>query len=372
MIEYATLPAGWRVAPLGSLADVSYGIVQPGRDVDGGVPIVRVRDLKRGRIDAGRPLRVRADIENAHARTRLAGGEVLLSLVGSVGQSAVVPDRLAGWNVARAVAVLRPTGDVPASWVNTGLASEPARHCIAAWLNTTVQATLNLADVKRLPIVLPPAPERESITAVLDALTAKIDADERLARTALELAEAEFAAAGRNGRPGVLNDVVDLVYGKALPSGRRRPGPVPVLGSAGPAGWHDEALAPGPGIVVGRKGTVGAVHWVGEDFYPIDTTFYVRRRTEVELEYLFFLLRSAGLDELDHGSAVPGLARCTALSVPIRLPDGAELERFGRRARPLVALWAGLLREADALTNLRSRLLPRLLSGRLRPTDVDV
>ncbi|MEU4240237.1 hypothetical protein [Actinoplanes sp. NPDC026619] len=376
MTEYAgisaTLPPGWRVVPLGSLAHVSYGIVQPGADVAGGVPIVRVRDLKQGRIDTGRPLRVRADIDAAYARTRLAGGEVLLTLVGSVGQAAVVPAALAGWNVARAVAVLRPARPLPPRWLTRCLAGEFVRHCIAAWLNTTVQATLNLADVRRLPIVLPPAPERESITALLDCLDAKIAGNERLAGTALRLAGAQFQAAGQGGRSAVLGDVVDLGYGRALPAARRRPGAVPVYGSAGPSGWHDEALVPGPGIVVGRKGTVGAVHWSAGDFFPIDTTYYVRCPAGVPLEYAYFLLRSLGLSAMNSDSAVPGLNRSSTLSLPIRLAGGPEMELFARRSRTLFALRDRLARETQALRDLRDYLMPRLMSGRLRPGPADV
>ena len=57
-------------------------------------------------------------------------------------------------------------------------------------------------------------------------------------------------------------DVASLEYGKALPAARRNGGSVAVCGSSGIVGFHDEALAPGPGIVVGRKGSVGAVTWV--------------------------------------------------------------------------------------------------------------
>jgi len=96
---------------------------------------------------------------------------------------------------------------------------------------------------------------------VLSAPDDKIAGNERAARIAGELAAAEFdRAAAENDRTCALGDVLDLVYGKALPAARRRPGAIPVYGSGGVSGTHDRPLVDGPGVVVGRKGTVGSVH----------------------------------------------------------------------------------------------------------------
>ena len=72
-----------------------------------------------------------------------------------------------------------------------------------------------------------------------------------------------------------LGELVELAYGKALRADDRKGGSVPVYGSNGQVGWHDEGLVAGPGIVVGRKGNPGVVTWAHSDFFPIDTAFYV-------------------------------------------------------------------------------------------------
>src|SRR5437588_35204 len=119
--DLSLLPSGWDYEPLSSLVDttrgISYGIVQPGSHSGSGVPIVRVNNLKQGRINTGDVLRVDAAIESKYQRTRLRGGEVLLSLVGSLGECAVVPRDLAGWNVARAVAVIPVVPEIGPQWV---------------------------------------------------------------------------------------------------------------------------------------------------------------------------------------------------------------------------------------------------------------
>src|SRR5580700_5197085 len=100
---------------------ISYGIVQPGSPFANGVPIVRVSDVRNGQISILKPLRVHHAIEAQYSRTRLRGGELLITIVGTVGETAIVPQSLAGWNVARAIAVLPIRGDVGAYWVQLAL-----------------------------------------------------------------------------------------------------------------------------------------------------------------------------------------------------------------------------------------------------------
>ena len=104
---------------------ISYGIVQPGIPTSDGVPIVRVGDVRNGRINTVAPSRVTEAVEAPYARTRLRGGELLISVVGTIGETAIVPDSLIGWNVARAIAVLPIQRDVGAYWVKLAL-SAPA------------------------------------------------------------------------------------------------------------------------------------------------------------------------------------------------------------------------------------------------------
>ena len=162
---------------------ISYGIVQPGSPCADGVPIIRVSDVRNGQISTTKPLRVLHDIEAHYSRTRLRGGELLITVVGTVGETAIVPQSLAGWNVARAIAVLPVRSDVGAYWVQLALQSPLVRSRIDSRLNTTVQATLNLGDVAKLPILLPPKPERERIEALVGALDRKIELNRRMNET---------------------------------------------------------------------------------------------------------------------------------------------------------------------------------------------
>lgn len=130
-------------------------------------------------------------------------------------------------------------------------------------------------------------------------------------------------------RSGCLADFVEFAYGKALPERTRRPGLVPVFGSAGRLGNHDEFIVEGPGVIVGRKGNVGTVHWSDDDFYPIDTTYYVVPKSkELRLRYVYYLLKALPLRHMNTDVAVPGLNRINALRLAVAIPSTSAQERI--------------------------------------------
>jgi type I restriction enzyme S subunit len=231
---------------------------------------------------------------------------------------------------------------------------------------------INKRQFERLRVPVPPMPEQDRVSAILSALDDKVAANERTGRLALGLAEALFERAlseralSELARPFRLADIADLRYGKPLPAGRRRPGKVPVYGSAGVTGHHDEALVRGPGIIVGRKGTAGAVHWSRGDFFPIDTVFYIAQKAgfQVPPEVLFLAIRRAGLAALRSDSAVPGLSRAGALTARIQLPGPAPAAELQRQARPLFELREALAAESAHLVSVRGTLIPHLILGR--------
>jgi len=122
-----------------------------------------------------------------------------------------------------------------------------------------------------------------------------------------------------------VGDFSPFLYGKGLAERQRNQlGSVPVFGSNGVIGTHTEALVNNAGIVIGRKGTVGAVHFCKGPFWPIDTAFYVESKPDREIRYIYYLLRSLGLEHMNADSAVPGLNRVAAHSRKILIPPLPE------------------------------------------------
>lgn len=127
-----------------------------------------------------------------------------------------------------------------------------------------------------------------------------------------------------------LESRIDFEYGAPLAEEIRMPGSIPVYGSNGVVGMHNQALVSGPGIVVGRKGTIGAVSYVPTDFWPIDTTFWIHRKRGDEVRYLEALLDFFQLGRLNAATGVPGLSRRDALALNAFIPTPDEQAAIAR------------------------------------------
>lgn len=121
-----------------------------------------------------------------------------------------------------------------------------------------------------------------------------------------------------------IGDYIELIYGDGLPERDREGGKYPVYGSNGIVGYHDRALVKGPGIIIGRKGTVGQVTLSKDDFWPIDTTYYVNLKEGGDIFFWFYLLQTLGLSQMNSHSAVPGLNRDNVYSILKEIPSPAE------------------------------------------------
>lgn len=172
--------------------NIAYGIVQPGKPVDHGIPMIRVNNFDNGRIELSNIIQVSPEIEEKYSRTRLQGNEILLTLVGSVGQTALVDENMKNYNVARAVAVIPIKSGINRNWVKYYLDSNVPQQYFKEELNTTVQATLNLKSVKKTPIWIPDDKYIEKAVATLSSIDRKIYISNRSKETLENLISAIY------------------------------------------------------------------------------------------------------------------------------------------------------------------------------------
>ena len=310
---------------------------------------------------------------------------------------------MVGWNPARAIAVVRLKDSELRTYLKAVLESGAGRHLIDAVLNTTVQKTLNLKDIRKLPIPLPSSCTIKEISEMSEALTDRITLlretnatleaiaqalfkswfvdfnpvhakQQGLAPEGMDeataalfpdtLEESELGWVPKGWLPNRLDSFLELAYGKALKAENRNPGPVPVYGSGGITGWHDTPLIDSPSIIVGRKGTVGSLYWEGRPFYPIDTVFYVKAKRP--LTYCHQLLKTLGLHDMNTDAAVPGLNRENVYRLLVPDAPANVLAAFDASANALRNSIDHNEAQAQTISTLRDTLLPRLISGQLR------
>lgn len=132
----------------------------------------------------------------------------------------------------------------------------------------------------------------------------------------------------------VLGDLVELKRGYDLPHQSREDGPFPIVSSSGITGFHSEPKVRGPGVVTGRYGTLGEVFYIEKDFWPLNTSLYVRDFKGNNSKFVAYLLKSLDLGRNNAAGAVPGVNRNHLHSLKIVAPS---IEIQGRIATFLSA-----------------------------------
>jgi type I restriction enzyme S subunit len=430
------LPNGWEYMPLeDSTTDkaISYGIVQPGSYDSDGVPIVRVNNFRNGALILHDVLKVSKDIESKYSRTRLKGGEVLLTLVGSIGQVVIAPQELKGWNVARAIGVLRVRPEINADWVRICLESPQVQRIMGMVANTTVQATVNLKDVRALPIPIPPPSERIAITEVINALDKKIELNHKMNATLEQMAQALFKswfvdfdpvkakAQGRtpegidaetaalfpsefeeselgqipkSWRVAVLDEAFDINPSRKLAKSKAATyldmGNVPTSGHR-PTAWIKRAAGSGARFTNGdtllaritpclENGKTAFVDFLcdGEVGWG-STEFIVLRPKQGLPDYFAYLLcrredfRAFAIQSMTGTSGRQRVQTNSLAKYKLALPESGSLigMNFGECVAPLAKRIKAASEESATLANLRDALLPKLISGQLRIPDAE-
>ena len=248
---------------------------------------------------------------------------------------------------------------------------------------------MRLEDIPSLEFSVPPLPIQRRIAGVLSAYDELIENSQRRIRILESMARAlyrewfvHFRFPGHESVPRVpsplgeipegwemrrLGEILELNYGKALKKEDRRDGPYPVYGSSGIVGTHDASLVKGPGIIVGRKGNVGSVFWCDDDFFVIDTAYFVT--SALPLRFLFYVLPT--LNFINSDAAVPGLSRHQAYSLELPVPPADLLAKFCDVADSIERHAIKLQRQIKTLRRTRDLLLPRLLSGQIDVETLD-
>jgi type I restriction enzyme, S subunit len=271
----------------------------------------------------------------------------------------------------------------------------------------SAQPSLNRNFIHPVPVDVPPPEEQRAIAHILGTLDDKIELNRRMNETLEAMARALFKswfvdfdpvrtkAEGRDpGRPKPLADLfparlVDSELGEIpegwdvspldsalvlqrgfdLPAPERTSGAYPVLAASGPSGTHNEFMVRGPGVTTGRSGVLGKVFYVAEDFWPLNTSLWVKEFRHSRPAYAFHLLQGQNFALFNAGSAVPTLNRNHVHTLPTLLPPMKLIDAFERFATGCLTRQKSNGQEATTLAKVRDALLSKLISGELRVKD---
>ena len=431
------LPEHWDIVRLESLLlderGISVGVMYPGEHDPTGIPLIKAGDLAGSRINPKPEFRITIEKHKEYRRTELCGSELLISLVGDVGRCAIVPSLMTGWNAARAIAVLRFKNPTDALFVRASLMSRPLQHLMQAWSTTTVQATLNLKEIRQIPLPWPPKNQRDAIAHILGTLDDKIELNRRMNETLEAIARALFKSwfvdfdpvrAKSKGRdPGLPQHLADLfpdsfedselgeipkgwevkpvgeladVVGGTTPSTKQ-----PSYWEGGKHAWATpkdlSALSVPVLLKTERRITDTGLSQIGSGLLPQGTVLLSSRapigylavaevpvainqgfiamipKTGTSNLYLLLWARVAHEDIVSraNGSTFLEISKSNFRPIPVVSPSTGVMNAFEQLVRPYYERIVYSTRESHTLTILRDTLLPKLISGELRIKDAE-
>jgi type I restriction enzyme S subunit len=185
---------GFPVRRLADLVDgtrgISYGVVQRGEAISGGVPLVRIKDVVAGEIAPKNLIRTSEAIAKKYRRTVLRGGELVISIRGTIGRCALVPAELAGGNITRELALI-PYADVSSAlFILALLRSDSVQKRIGGDVKGIAQRGINLEDLRELPVIQPP----KTTIAIFEVTVKTVDKLKSAHRASLAKLDALFAS----------------------------------------------------------------------------------------------------------------------------------------------------------------------------------
>jgi type I restriction enzyme S subunit len=177
--EIGEVPEEWGVLPMAALVDsnisITYGVVQPGPDIPGGVLFIRSGDVAAGHLRSETLRTISEGISAQYSRTILRGGELLVALVGQPGACAIAPGRLAGANIARQVGLVRLSARVEPDFVRLFLTSNAGKRALLRETLGSVQQVINLRDLEKVPVPVPPIDEQQAIASVVRSVEVSLE-----------------------------------------------------------------------------------------------------------------------------------------------------------------------------------------------------
>jgi type I restriction enzyme S subunit len=400
------MSSDWPLRALDELAEeVTVGYVGPmaSEYVESGIPFLRSMNVEPFRINKTDLKFVSAAFHRRIKKSALRPGDVAIVRTGKPGTCAVIPDWLQDANcsdlvIARCGSSLRPR--FLCYWVNSIAAHHIASHTVGA-----VQQHFNVGAAKTMQVAAPSLRDQDAVISVLGSLDDRIALLRETNATLEAIAQALFKSwfvdfdpvrAKQHGLAPVgmdeataalfpdgfdesalglvpkgwpiktLQDLLVLQRGFDLPAQDRVPGDFPIIAASGPSGTHADGMAKGPGVVTGRSGVLGRVFLELDDYWPLNTTLWVKEFRGATACYAYEVLRLLDGKAFNAGSAVPTLNRNHIHGLPYVIPPLGCVEAYEVLAIRLHQRARLNAQQAQTLAALRDTLLPRLISGQIR------
>ena len=384
---------------LGELVNrkIGYGIVQPGQSVPNGVPVIKVNNLIAG---LNSPLELDTtthENDSKYSRTRLHGGELIISVVGTIGKTAIVPKSFDGCNLVRATALIDIDNELIAKWVKYYIDSSAGQSYIEQNLNTTVQPTLNIKSLVQMPIPFFDESIMKGTVSLLSSLDDKIRVNNKINDNLLGQMQAlsrswfvDFLPFGgskpRTWTETDIYSLANIIYGAPFKSKQFNTDGVgtPIIRirdlkdqqfatyttEIHPKGY---LLQPGD-IVVGMDGEFRPYIWGNDGAWLNQRVCVFENKRPNGKAFLYFTIKPLlyGIEQTQVATTVIHIGKKDFDAFEITLPDASTLDDFDALTTPMMRVIVSNCFENKRLAALRDILLPKLMSGEIDVSDIQL
>lgn len=383
----------WEEVALGDLGSVITGGTPAAREADwfgDETPFITPTDITEGDRRA-RPQRWLSANGRLGMRSKLLPpGSVGFVCIGATIGKLCLTEQFSVTN--QQINSIVPRNDVDGRFLYYLLKNEGAR--IASMAGGAATPILNKSAFSKVLVRVPDSPTQEHIGFILGTIDDLVENNQRRVKILEEMARviyqewfihfrypghenAALVGSPLDGLPegwelGRVDTHFVLQRGFDLPAAEREPGSVPIIGASGVQGFHSTAKAQGPGLTTGRSGTVGVVTYVPDEFWPLNTSLWVKEFRLSTPRYAYFLLSSIDLMQAASGAAVPTLNRNVVHALPATCPPRSLVELWDVAAAPMFDSMDALRRQNRRLGELRDLLLPRLVAGQIDVSSLDL
>lgn len=243
---------------------------------------------------------------------------------------------------------------------------------------------------ERLPVPVPPLAEQRAIAHVLRAVQQAKEATEKVIAAVRQLKqslmrhlftygavpvdkaeqvvlkETECGLVPEHWAMGKFDEFAVLQRGFDITKEEQRPGKIPVVSSSGIKSYHDNACVKGPGVVIGRKGSLGTAHFIESDYWPHDTTLWVKDFRGNFPRFLYYFFFTLKLEKLDTGTSNPTLNRNYVHALKVGMPAIPEQQLIAEALQRVDDKIVVEQKKNQTLDALFRSLLHHLMTGKVR------
>ena len=228
---------------------------------------------------------------------------------------------------------------------------------------------------QELEIEVPDIIDQEKIVRILEAIRKKEETNNAINENLAQQAQAFYTDifitnADPSWSLGHLSDLITVRYGKDHK--KLDDGPYPVYGSGGVMRYVERPIYEKESVLIPRKGTLNNVMYVNEPFWSVDTMFFTEMKLPNVAKFVFHFVKSKDLASLNAGSAVPSMTTDILNAMELSIPDAETLKRFESIVGPMYRAMQHNSEESKKLAAVRDTLLPRLMSGELDVSALDI